>query len=70
MACEIVMYSVWTRKNGVRLFPTIRQAVDYRLDVFTNPKMPLENVSKIGKHPIKIEDAVSVTVTREDEKDA
>ncbi len=58
MPCEIVMYSVWTRKKGVRLFSTIKEAVDYRLDSLSIPRVLRDDVSKIGKHPIKIEDAV------------
>lgn len=66
MPCEIVMFSVWTRKDGVKLFPTTEKAVKHRDAALRGtPDLLEDHVSKIGKHPIKIEDAV-----REVKKDA
>ena len=68
MPCEIVMYSVWTRKKGVRLFPIVKEAIDYQNEAMSDASLPLTDVSKIGKHPIKIEDAFSLeTIKKEDE---
>lgn len=62
MSVEIVMFSVWTRKKGVKLFSTHKEAIDHRAEALIGPSHVLgDPVSKIGKHKIKIEDAIVVT---------
>ena len=61
---EITLYSVWTKKKEVKLFATSREALDYRFGLLRSG-VAEEYVSRLGRHPIKIEDAV-----REEPKDA
>ncbi len=56
---EITLFSVWSKKGRVKLFATVKEALDYRTTALIKVTSgDVEEVSKIGKHPIKIEDAV------------
>lgn len=56
MPCEIVLFSVWTRKDGVIVFSASKKAVDHRVEELNAGSLP-DNVSKVKKHLITIEDA-------------
>ena len=57
MPCEIVLFSVWTRKDGVIVFSASTEAVDHRMQALNGGSDVPDNVSKVKRHLITIEDA-------------